>query len=68
MFLILNCYIKEYLDANRWQRLILSYMGHLRIFYIFVSYTLNWAGNIVDFIIIFNKFNSPFWFKRQMVF
>ncbi|CAF0843357.1 unnamed protein product [Rotaria sordida] len=57
-----------YLDANRWQRLILSYMPHLRIFDIFISYTLNWAENIIDFITMINMFNSSFWFKRRWFF
>ncbi|CAF4970092.1 unnamed protein product [Rotaria sp. Silwood1] len=57
-----------YLNANRWQRLILSHIPHLRIFNILISYTLNWAENIVDFITMINKFNSLFWFKRQWFF
>ncbi|CAF0965056.1 unnamed protein product [Rotaria sordida] len=61
-------YNSTYLDSNRWKRLILSYMPHLRIFD-FLFYTSSYSNNdIKEYVAQIDKFNSPFWFEREWVF
>ncbi|CAF1091440.1 unnamed protein product [Rotaria sordida] len=56
------------IDSNRWKRLILSYMPHLRIFD-FLFYTSSYSNNdIKEYVAQIDKFNSPFWFEREWFF
>ncbi|CAF4707771.1 unnamed protein product [Rotaria sp. Silwood1] len=55
----------EFLNANRWQRLISSYMSQLRIFDCHCTIS---AFNERNFQDLLNHFNSPFWIERQWFF
>jgi hypothetical protein len=59
---------KEYLDAHRWEQLILSHLPRLRIFDINISYILTQTEKIVDYITMVEQFNSSFWFERHCFF
>jgi hypothetical protein len=61
-------YGEEYLNANRWQNLIVDNMPHLRVFDIFFSYILHDNESIVDYINRMNQFDSSFWSERQWFF
>jgi hypothetical protein len=58
-----------YIDADRWERLILSHMPYLHIFDIQHRYEIKrWdkQGEMYDFLL--QKFNSPFLIERQWFF
>jgi len=58
-----------YLDADRWQHLILSHMPNLSIFNIQYIYFEKSNGNAISiFDALINKFNSSFWIERQWFF
>ncbi len=61
---------REYLNANRWEQLILSAMPRLRIFDF--QYTNFFDGDIDNHHLIYNTvidhFSSPFWTKRRWFF
>ncbi|CAF3532321.1 unnamed protein product [Rotaria sp. Silwood1] len=63
-------YDRTYLDANRWEQLILSFMPNLRIFdFQHIDFIENINDNnqfIYDS--VFNQFCSSFWFKRKWFF
>jgi hypothetical protein len=56
-----------YMDANRWERLILSHMPYLRIFDIAIRYSSTNEGT-VSYVTLINRFNSSFWVERQWFF
>ncbi|CAF1505881.1 unnamed protein product, partial [Rotaria sordida] len=55
----------EFLNANRWERFISSYMSQLRIFDFHCAIS---AFNQQNFQDLLNHFNSPFWIERQWFF
>ncbi|CAF1523959.1 unnamed protein product [Rotaria sordida] len=55
----------EFLNANRWERFISSYMSQLRIFDFHCTISAFNQRNFQDLV---NHFNSPFWVKRQWFF
>lgn len=57
----------NYIDANRWERLIQSHLPNLRIFDIQSCYS---SDKVHDqfFMNQFNKFNSVFWLERKWFF
>ncbi|CAF1491271.1 unnamed protein product [Rotaria sordida] len=57
-----------YLNANRWQQLILSDIVHLRIFDIEHSYNLKDHNNQTIFSSLIKQFTSPFWIERGWYF
>jgi hypothetical protein len=62
-------YGSPYLDADRWEQLILSQMPHLRIFdlqYTYQTLKDNKKEKIREY--LFEKFTSPFWLQRQWFF
>jgi hypothetical protein len=59
--------MRGYLDADRWERLILYHMPHLGIFDIFVSCG-PYDYDITAYIFSLNRFTSSFWFERQWFF
>ncbi|CAF1083596.1 unnamed protein product [Rotaria sordida] len=58
---------KTYLDANRWERLILSYMPYLRIFDIQWEYFPQKNVYTADIFMI-ESFRTEFWLERQWFF
>jgi hypothetical protein len=56
---------EEFLNANRWQRLILSHMTQLRVFD-FHCIMSGFDKNRFEYLI--NHFNSPFWHQRKWFF
>jgi hypothetical protein len=59
----------QYLNADRWERLISTYMLNLRIFDFQHSYRrLNSNDERQTFEILINKFNSTFWIEHQWFF
>jgi hypothetical protein len=59
----------EYLNANRWERLISTYLPNLRIFDFQQHYpVLNHSEYQEVCDILANNFNSSFWIKRQWFF
>ncbi|CAF3171054.1 unnamed protein product [Rotaria sp. Silwood2] len=58
---------KTYLDANRWEKLILSYIPYLRIFYIQWEYFPQKNVNTADIFMI-ESFRTQFWLERQWFF
>ncbi len=62
-------YGSSYLDADRWEQLILSYMPHLRIFdlqYTYQTVNDNKKDKIREYLV--EKFTSPFWLQRKWFF
>ena len=58
-----------YLDADRWQNLILSDMPNLSIFDIQYIYSVQSNKNITSsYETLINKFTSSFWIERQWFF
>ncbi|CAF1174255.1 unnamed protein product [Rotaria sordida] len=57
-----------YLNANRWQKLILSDMIHLRIFDIEHSYYFKDHNNQTIFSSLIKQFTSSFWIERGWYF
>ncbi|CAF1367157.1 unnamed protein product [Rotaria sordida] len=55
----------EFLNANRWERLISSYMLQLRIF---DFHCISSGYNQQNFQDLLDHFNSPFWIERQWFF
>lgn len=59
-------YDSQYLDAERWEELISTYMPNLRIF------DINHDGSVqaspFEYHNFINQFNSSFWFKKQWFF
>ncbi|CAF2832868.1 unnamed protein product [Rotaria sp. Silwood2] len=55
----------EFLNANRWERLISSYMSQLRIFDFHCTIS---TFNQQNFQHLLNRFNSLFWIERQWFF
>ncbi|CAF1471323.1 unnamed protein product [Rotaria sp. Silwood1] len=69
---VLHLYIEdgeEYLNAERWKQLILSYIPNLRIFDIqcIYSFVINKNAQL-RFDFLFDQFTLPFWFERQWFF
>ncbi|CAF4530148.1 unnamed protein product [Rotaria socialis] len=59
----------EYLDGNRWEQLILSYMAHLRVFHMNHSNSILCNDRIpLSFDILVKQFTSSFWIERQCSF
>ncbi|CAF2153987.1 unnamed protein product [Rotaria magnacalcarata] len=58
---------KTYLDPNRWEKLILSYMPYLRIFDIQWEYFPQKNVNTTDIFMI-ESFRTQFWLERQWFF
>ncbi|CAF1160872.1 unnamed protein product [Adineta steineri] len=59
---------REYLDANRWEHLILSYMPYLRIFdFQYMGFVDN-DINQMTYDSIINQFSSLFWYDRKWFF
>jgi hypothetical protein len=54
-----------YLNSDRWKRLILSYMLHLRIFDLILFSTTCPDKEIKGLVDGIDQFNSPFWFERK---
>ncbi|CAF4295494.1 unnamed protein product [Rotaria sp. Silwood2] len=54
----------EFLNANRWERVISSYMSQLRIFDFYCTISSFNQQNLQHL----NHFNSPFWIERQWFF
>ncbi|CAF4167669.1 unnamed protein product, partial [Rotaria sordida] len=59
-------YDETYLDAKRWQQLILFHMSYLRIFYINHQGYVN--NNNLTYHDIINQFNSSFWNENKWFF
>ncbi|CAF1017781.1 unnamed protein product [Rotaria sp. Silwood1] len=59
-------YDETYLDAKRWQQLILFHMSYLRIFYI--NHQGNVNNNNLTYHDIINQFNSSFWNENKWFF
>jgi len=60
---------KEYINADRWERLILIHMLNLRIFDFQYSYRgLDSNDERQTFETLINKFNSKFWIEHQWFF
>jgi hypothetical protein len=59
----------EYLNADRWERLILAHMANLRIFDFQHQYLIwYYSDDRATYKAQVNKFNSAFWVKRQWFF
>jgi hypothetical protein len=58
---------RDYIDANRWQELILSHLSNLRIFDLQHKYSFKESERPV-YDNLLNKFKSLFWFKRKWFF
>jgi hypothetical protein len=56
---------REYLNANRWEQLIGSFMPHLRIF---DFQHINSVENNDEINQTLDQFSSPFWYKRKWCF
>ena len=54
---------EEYLNANRWEQLISSFMPFLRVFDIYID-----SSSRLPFESRINEFNSAFWLERQWFF
>ena len=60
---------REYINADRWERLITTYMLNLRIFDFQYSYrSLDYNVEYQTFETLTNKFNSKFWIDHQWFF
>ena len=60
---------REYINADRWERLITTYMLNLRIFDFQYSYRgLDYNVEYQTFETLTNKFNSKFWIDHQWFF
>ncbi|CAF1573541.1 unnamed protein product [Rotaria sp. Silwood1] len=59
-------YDEAYLDAKRWQRLIVSNMPYLRIFDI--NHKGSVKTNTLTYHDVINEFNSSFWFENKWFF
>jgi hypothetical protein len=59
---------REYLDAHRWEQLIISHLPRLRIFDINISYSLTNKEKIADYITMIEQFNSSFWYDKHWSF
>jgi hypothetical protein len=60
-----TCSVSSYLDADRWKRLILRHMPHLRKFDFKYSIRISSQRTITQFHSNLNRFNSPFWIERK---
>ncbi len=58
----------DYIDANRWERLISHHMPHLYTFYLQCSITFNDEFRFVREHEKSNGFTSSFWIDRQWIF
>lgn len=59
----------QYLNADRWEKLISTHMLYLRVFDFQLSYRgLDSSNEIQTFETLINKFNSTFWIERQWFF
>jgi hypothetical protein len=67
VFLLTARYNKAYLDAQKWEQIIVSYMPNLRIFDINYHYTIDDNSQIAYHDSI-NQFNSSFWTERKWFF
>ncbi|CAF1440645.1 unnamed protein product [Rotaria sp. Silwood1] len=60
---------KAYLNANRWQKLILTYMPSLKIFdFQHTNIMDNTCLREDEYHALIDQFNSPFWSERQWFF
>jgi hypothetical protein len=61
-------YNEAYLNANRWEKLILSYLPHLRTFtFQYINYIQN-SDNHLVYKNIIHQFSSLFWSERKWFF
>jgi hypothetical protein len=56
-----------YIDANRWEKLIVSHLPNLRLFNFQYKHYFNKINHLFHDD-LFNKFNSSFWFQRKWFF
>jgi hypothetical protein len=67
---ILSVFEKEYLDSNRWERLISNHMPCLHTFhfqYLKSGFNKDFQGDD-EYHMLFNGFTSSFWIKRHWIF
>ncbi|CAF4902542.1 unnamed protein product [Rotaria sp. Silwood1] len=58
-----------YLDADRWEQLIVQHISHLRrLNFNHYHQVLYNKCKYDDFSVLTNRFNSPFWIQRQWIF
>jgi len=63
-------YYKAFLDAKRWEELILTSIPNLKIFDIYFDGTviMSYTHNPLTFDQLIDQFNSPFWIQRKWFF
>jgi hypothetical protein len=59
---------EAYLDADRWERLILQYMPHLREFYFQHHEFIDDDFEVTEYHTRINRFMSSFWIERRSIF
>ncbi|CAF1324374.1 unnamed protein product, partial [Rotaria sordida] len=64
LYILKNC-DEEYVNANRWEQLILSHIPYLKIFDIKFNIRIDNHLTVEN---LMNQFNSSFWFERQWFF
>jgi hypothetical protein len=58
----------DYLDADRWEELIVKYLPQLEIFYFQYSEEIEHEYRCSTYLEDFNQFNSSFWIERKWEF
>ncbi len=58
----------RYIDADRWEQLILHHMPHLRIFELKNSAEMYDPSDYTPCHLVLGRFNSPFWIQRKWFF
>ncbi len=58
----------EYMDANRWERLISSHIVNLRVFDIQHTYSFRYANDHLEYDNRIKQFTTSFWVNRQWYF
>jgi hypothetical protein len=64
----IQCMDENYLDANRWKRLILEYMPYLNKFIFSYTDDIDRDFQITPCHVLINHFISSFWIERQWIF
>jgi hypothetical protein len=62
---VTTSWVETYLDADRWERLILQHMPHLRIFDFEYAEFVDSDFDPKSYHAQFNRFTSPFWVERR---